>query len=190
MLGIRKCTVPRAASCARIRHFCWHHHMHPVLHGLDSPDAHGEQTEASRMHTGANWGPPDAHGVQTEAPRMHTGADWGPPNAHGMQTEAPLMHTGCKLRPPDAHGCWLRPPGCTRDANWGPPDAHGVLTEAIIFMSKPVVRTNWVTELLELRKVIGIQANDLSVYNIFQRISYGCHGRAERGAMLLETCIG
>ena len=121
--------------------------MHPVLHGLGSPDAHGVQTEAPRMHTGPNWGPPDAHGVLTE------------------------------------------PPGCTRDANWGPPDAHGVLTEAIIFISKPVMRTNWVTELLELRKVIGIQANDLSVYNIFQRISHGCHGRAERRAMLLETCI-
>ena len=113
-------------------------------------------------------------------PRMHTGANWGPPDAHGMQTEAPLMHTGAD---------WAPPPRCTRDANWGPPDVHGVLTKAIIFMSKPVVRTNWVTELLELRKLIGIQANDLSVYNISQRISHGCHGRAERGAMPLETCI-
>ena len=39
---------------------------------------------------------------------------------------------------------------------------------------------------LELRKAIDILANDLSVYN---RISHGCHGRAERGAMLPETCI-
>ena len=43
------------------------------------------------------------------------------------------------------------------------------------------------TELLELRKAIAIQANDRSVYNSFQRISHGCHGRAERGAILLET---
>ena len=43
------------------------------------------------------------------------------------------------------------------------------------------------TELLELRKAIGIQANDRSVYNSFQRISHGYHGRAERGAILLET---
>ena len=136
-----------------------------------------------RMHKGSKLRSPGCIRVQTEAPWCTRGANWGPPDAHRVQTEAPLMHTGCWLRPPPP------PPGCTRDANWSPPDAHGVLTEAIIFMSKPVVRTNCVTELLELRKVIGIQANDLSVYNIFQRISYGCHGRAERGAMLLETCI-
>ena len=65
-------------------------------------------------------------------------------------------------------------------------DAHVV----IIFVSKPVSRTKrTITELLELRKMIGIQANDLSIYNIFQRFSHGCHGRAERGVMLLETCI-
>ena len=149
MLGIRKCTMPRVASCAHIRHFCWHHHMHPVLHGLGSPNAYGCKLRPPWCTRDANWGPPDAH--------------------------------GCWLSPP--------PPRCTRDANWGPPDVHGVLTKAIIFMSKPVVRTNCVTELLELRKLIGIQANDLSVYNISQRISHGCHGRAERGAMPLETCI-
>ena len=45
------------------------------------------------------------------------------------------------------------------------------------------------TELLVCWKAIGIQTNDLSVYNSFQRISHGCNGRGEKGAMLLYRSI-
>ena len=73
----------------------------------------------------------------------------------------------------------------------GPPDAYG---EQGADMSPPWMltwrlfpRVNQSREQIKLLvcwKAIGIQTNDLSVYNSFQRIS---HGRGERGAMLLET---
>ena len=182
LLGIRKRTMPHVASCARIRHFA------DIITCTPCCTLHDPVT-TPRMHKGwigppgctrGGLGPSDAHGVDW-APRMHTGwigapgctrGGLGPPDAHEVDW-APRMHTG-----------WIGPPGCTR-GGLSPPDAHVV----IIFASKPVARRK--TELLELRKAIGIQANDLSFYNSFQRISHGCHGRAEpeRGAMLLETCV-
>ena len=87
---------------------------------------------------------------------------------------APRLHTGGRVQ--------TEPPGCTRGADWGPRMHTWQLFSRV---SQSQERT----ELLELRKAIGIQVNDCSVYNSFQRISNGCHGRAERGAILLETCI-
>ena len=139
MLGIRKCTMPRVASCARIRHFCWHHHMHPVLHGLGSPNAYG-----CKLSPPPPPPPPMHTGCKLRPPWCTRGANWGPPNAHGMQTEAPLMHTGCKLRPP-----W-----CTRGADWAPPppppppDAHGMQTEAPLMYTGCWLRQSfsWVSQ--------------------------------------------
>lgn len=36
---------------------------------------------------------------------------------------------------------------------------------------------------------MGLESADLSVYKFFLRMSNDCHGRAERGAILPETCI-
>ena len=66
------------------------------------------------------------------------------------------------------------PPRLTRGADWGPR-----MNTWRLFSRVSQSRER--TELLELRKAIAIQANDRSVYNSFQRISHGCHGRAERG---------
>ena len=58
----------------------------------------------------------------------------------------------------------------------GPQDAHRATT----FIRKPAKMTAGAT-----KKMIGIQVNDLSAYNIFKR--HGCHGRAERRIMLFEA---
>ena len=60
LLGIRKRTMPRVASCATN---CWHHDMHPVLHAVGSPGCiRGQGADrAPPADTGGGLGPPNEH---------------------------------------------------------------------------------------------------------------------------------
>ena len=84
-----------------------------------------------------------------------------------------------------------------------PQDVHRVRTEAGIAPSVHTGPTIFVSQYVSkitakqgtsncwssYEETTGIQANGVSIYSISPRISYGCHRRAERVAVVLESHV-